>query len=71
MRLPSKKVFLINLFFSYFSLSYGSEDKRLTKYANANPLAPESKVYDWPRFNGPFDNATTLENGLSTESGKK
>lgn len=70
MRLPSKKVFLINLFFSYFSLSYGSEDKRLTKYANANPLAPESKVYDWPRFNGPFDNATTLENGLSTESGK-
>ena len=47
-----------------------SESNRLIQHASAKPLKPEAKSLDWPRFNGPFDNATTLETHLTTDSGK-
>ena len=70
MRLPFKKVFLLNLLSFCFAVINAEKDERLTIYKEANDLKPEAKTFDWPRFNGPFDNATTLETHLSTDSGK-
>ena len=70
MRFPFKKVFIFNLLFSPLILADASESNRLIQHASAKPLKPEAKSLAWPRFNGPFDNATTLETHLTTDSGK-
>ena len=49
-------------------LTSAAEEKRafpgLTFHAKANPLAKEAVTADWPRFNGPNDNAKSTETAI-------
>ncbi len=69
MRLPFKKAFLFTLLLSYCIPLEVIASQRLIQYASPKPIKSEARRLDWPRFNGPFDNATTIETNLSTESG--
>ena len=70
MRLPFKKAHSIFLLSFLIIKASTGEDKRLTTYANARSLVADAQTLNWPRFNGPFDNATTSEKPLVTEKGK-
>lgn len=42
-------------------------DSSLTTHAKATPLSVDAKTDDWPRFNGPYDNAKSNETELSLD----
>ncbi len=44
-------------------------DWRLSFHRSASPLAPSSKAVDWPRFNGPHDDAWAAESNLQLKWG--
>jgi outer membrane protein assembly factor BamB len=46
------------------------KEVRLITHAKAAPLQKGSETFDWPRFNGPFDNASSLETNLVKNWGK-
>ena len=70
MRLPFKKAIQLLISLNLLVFGFGQSQKRLTSHGKAKELKPHSKSFDWPRFNGPFDNATTMESPLILESEK-
>ena len=56
--------FLSSLLFSSFLSQFGKTDtdsNRLFVHQSPSDLSPSAKTSDWPRFNGPFDNAKSSE----------
>ena len=70
MRLPFKKAIQLLISLNLLVFGFGQSQKRLVSHGKAKELKPHSKSFDWPRFNGPFDNATTMESPLILESEK-
>ena len=48
---------------------HADEKKRLSTFGTITPLKDRAHLSAWPRFNGPYDNATSLEAPLSIEKG--
>lgn len=67
-----KKKSIILILLSFFLLSLQSKEKKLSliTHGMASPLSNKAKVYDWSRFNGPFDNASSSETHLIDNWGK-
>jgi outer membrane protein assembly factor BamB len=63
--LPFKKLILIPLMTGYFIPALAEIEKRLITHGKARELKESFKSFDWSRFNGPLDNATTYEGPLS------
>lgn len=65
MILPFKKVFFLIHLVIGLSPTYLVGDARLITHSIPKVLSNDAFVHDWPRFNGPYDNATTTESNLS------
>jgi outer membrane protein assembly factor BamB len=63
----SLSCFLITLLIPF---TIEGKEVRLITHAKAAPLQKGSETFDWPRFNGPFDNASSLETNLVKNWGK-
>ncbi len=68
-RLPYKKTLLLLSLVFFTDPVHADEKKRLSTFGTITPLKDRAHLSAWPRFNGPYDNATSLEAPLSIEKG--
>ena len=67
MRLPFKKAIQLLISLNLLVFGFGQSEKANFAWKSKRIKTP-FKSFDWPRFNGPFDNATTMESPLILES---
>ena len=67
MILPFKKVFHFILIVGGLQIIHAGIEKRLVTHSIPTPLSKQAICSDWPRFNGPHDDATVKESKLSFE----